>query len=140
MALMTLSVSLSCSSCSGKKTQPVFPVHGKVFFQGEPAAGALVVFHSTKHSEEGEEVPRAVVEADGSFSVTTYTARDGAPAGDYAVSITWKMKTVKPQSGKRPPKKIATNFPERYQDPKTSGLVVHVQDGSNELRPFEITD
>jgi len=85
-------------------------------------------------------MPRAVVEADGSFSITTYTAKDGAPAGDYAVSITWRRKIVKHQSGNRPPKKIATNFPERYQDPKTSGLVVHVQEDSNELRPFQLPD
>ena len=87
-----------------------------------------------------QERPRAVVEDDGSFSVSTFAAKDGAPAGDYAVSINWKSKTVKTPGRKGPAKKVPTNFPKRYENPKTSGLVVRVQEGPNELRPFDIKD
>jgi len=135
-----LIVGFGSSSCSAKKGQPVFPVHGKVFFDGEPATGALVIFHPVNHPDPEEGKPRAVVEEDGSFAVSTYAAGDGAPAGEYAVSIHWKTKTVKHPTRKGFPKKVATNFPERYQDPKTSGLVVRIQEGSNELPPFELAD
>src|SRR5437870_3229905 len=135
MALMMLIVSFACTSCSGNKSQPVFPVSGKVYFEGQPATGALVVFHSLGQSELKEAKPRAVVEEDGSFRVTTYAAKDGAPPGDYAISIAWKRKTVKNPRGKGTPRKMATNFPERYQDPKTSGLVVHIRQEANELPP-----
>jgi hypothetical protein len=140
LALALLAVSLACSSCSGAKGQPVFPVHGKVLFRGKPAAGALVVLHSMGPSTPQQERPRAVVEDDGSFSVSTFAAKDGAPAGDYAVSINWKSKTVKTPGRKGPAKKVPTNFPKRYENPKTSGLVVRVQEGPNELRPFDIKD
>jgi hypothetical protein len=140
LALTLLAVSLACSSCYGATGQPVFPVHGKVLFQGKPASGALVVLHSVAPSTPQQERPRAVVEEDGSFSVTTFAPKDGAPVGNYAVSITWKSKTVKVPGRKGPPKKVATNFPRRYENPKTSGLVVRVQEGPNELRPFDIKD
>ena len=135
-----LIVGFGSSSCSAKKGQPVFPVHGKVFFDGEPATGALVIFHPVNHHDPEEGKPRAVVEKDGSFAVTTYAAGDGAPAGEYAVSIRWKTKTVKHPTRKGFPMKVATNFPERYQDPKTSRLVVRIQEGSNELPPFDLAD
>jgi hypothetical protein len=91
-------------------------------------------------SKPEKERPRAVVEEDGSFAVSTFAAKDGAPAGDYAVSITWKSTSVKIPGRKGPPKKVPTNFPERYENPKTSGLAVRVQEGQNELRPFDIKD
>src|SRR5262249_42061318 len=92
-ALVTLGVAFSCLSCSADKGQPVFPVRGKVYFEGEPARGALVVFHPMNQSDLKTAKPRAVVEDDGSFALTTFVAKDGAPPGDYAVSIAWKKKT-----------------------------------------------
>jgi len=140
LGLTLLAVSLGCSSCSGAKGPPVFPVQGKVLFRGKPASGALVIFHPLNQPELEKGMPRAVVEDDGSFSVTTLTANDGAPAGDYAVSITWKTTSEKIPSRKGRPKRVPTNFPEKYKNPKTSGLVVRVEETQNELRPFDIKD
>jgi hypothetical protein len=141
MTLTLLTASLACCSCSGSKEEdPVFPVQGKVRFQGKPASGAVVVLHPLNRSKPAQGFPRAVVEEDGSFAVTTFTAKDGAPAGDYAVSITWDRTSVKVQGQKGHARKIPTNFPLKYADPKTSGFVVHIQEGSNELRPFDIED
>lgn len=98
-----------------------------------------MIFHPLNQPELEKGMPRAVVEDDGSFSVTTLSAKDGAPAGDYAVSITWKTTTVKIPARKRP-KRVPTNFPEKYQNPKTSGLIVRVEETENELRPFDIKD
>jgi len=138
--LTLLAVSLPCCSCSGSKEQPVFPVQGKVLFRGKPATGALVIFHPLNRPELEKGMPRAVVQDDGSFAVTTFAAKDGAPAGDYAVSITWKTTSEKIPSRKGRPKRVPTNFPEKYKNPKTSGLVVRVEETQNELRPFDIKD
>jgi hypothetical protein len=135
-----LMMCLAGLGCSGKTGPAVFPVQGQVLFKGEPAAGALVVFHPINQLEPDKGKPRATVEEDGSFKVTTYTAWDGAPAGDYAVSITWARKAVQPPGGKGHPKKVPTHFPRRYEDPNTSGLVVHIEEKANELLPFALSE
>ena len=78
---LVLLVGLGPLSCT-KNDQPLFPVHGQLFFEGEPLPRAVVVFHPL--SDPSAVKPRAVVEADGSFKVFTYTAGDGAPAGENA--------------------------------------------------------
>jgi hypothetical protein len=100
----------------------------------------VVVFHPLDRSAPEQGLPRAVVEEDGSFAVTTIKAKDGAPAGQYVVSITWDRTSVKAPGQKGHARKIPTNFPLKYADPKTSGLVVHIQEGPNELHPFDIKD
>jgi len=141
LAFTLWAVSLACSSCSGTNDPPVFPVHGKVLFKGKPASGAFVVLHSVDPSSMSQKGrPRAVVQDDGSFTVSTYGAKDGAPAGDYAVSITWKTTKVNIPARKGRPKRVPTNFPEKYKKPKTSGLVIRVEQTQNKLQPFDIKD
>jgi hypothetical protein len=137
-ALALLTVSLACCSCSGAKGEPLFPVQGKVLFRGKPASGALVVLHPLNQSKPETGLPRGVVEEDGSFAVTTITPKDGAPAGKYAVSITWDRTSVKVPGRKGHAQKIPTHFPLKYANPKTSGFVVDIQEGPNELRLFDI--
>ena len=141
-----LSVCCACCSCAGK-ARPLYPVHGRVFFEDQPMARALIVFHPLDDPDAIK--PRAHSEADGSFVTYTYAADDGAPAGDYAVTIVWKAKK-KDKSAPRPTSKqmkkaektaklagkYDADFPARYQDPNTSGLRVHVREGTNELEPF----
>jgi hypothetical protein len=69
----------------------VYLVHGQVFAKnGEPTAGAFVIFHPMDADGSDPNKPSAYVEDDGSFSLTTYKAGDGAPAGEYVVTIEWK--------------------------------------------------
>jgi hypothetical protein len=72
-------------ACSGSATHTVYPVHGEVFFNGKPAAGAAVHFHPL----EGEESTPAfaIVNEDGSFEMSTFGTNDGAEPGNYAVTI-----------------------------------------------------
>ena len=39
-------------------------------------------------------LPYGVVQADGTFSIGTYAADDGAPVGDYAVTVLWPKITI----------------------------------------------
>jgi len=113
--------------------RPTHAVHGKVFFEGTPAANAQVVFHLI--SGQGKTFTRAgdaLVEADGSFTLTTYSANDGAPVGEYAVTITNRDPPWDEQ-GKPGPNRL----PARYGRPQTSGLRAKVEEGSNEFT-FEL--
>jgi hypothetical protein len=80
--------------CGGGKP-PTQPVTGKVMFKKTtPAAGALVVFHPTDYSVEKQlgGKPFGTVKEDGTFTLTSFEADDGAPAGEYGVTIQWQKK------------------------------------------------
>jgi hypothetical protein len=67
----------------------VYPVSGQLFIRGKPAANAKIQFHSLDDVAIDHLRPHAIVEADGSYRLTTFVTGDGAPAGLYAVTVTW---------------------------------------------------
>jgi hypothetical protein len=146
-SLVVLLAALVCCSCS-KKGKPLYPVRGKVFFEGKPAIKALVIFHPLDDPDPNALRPRAEVKEDGSFEVFSYTAGDGAPAGKYAVTVIGRTKPLKsPKPGAQPKKRkgkvkpvTRIPLPARYADLKTSGLRVEVHEGENDLKPFELKD
>jgi hypothetical protein len=70
----------------------------------------------------------AMAEADGTFALSTYTANDGAPAGEYAVTVVW-WKPLVDANGKPGPNLL----PERYARPETTPLRATVKAGTNEV-------
>lgn len=86
--LCLLSLMLLSQGCTGdagtEGRSKVFPVTGKVTLSGSPVAGATVTF-----SPKGNQ-PVALGRTDdsGTYSLTTYDAKDGAAEGDYTVIIT----------------------------------------------------
>ena len=84
-------VALSLAGCGGDGKPATHPVTVTVTYKGQPAAGALVVFHPADPAREkalgGK--PFGTVKADGTLSVTTYNEGDGAPEGDYGVTVQW---------------------------------------------------
>ena len=81
----------SCSKPSGPQQKVCYPVKGKLLVGEQPAVGAMVIFHpegSTPEEWTGG-YPRARVGSDGSFELETYGDKDGAPAGEYRVLVTW---------------------------------------------------
>jgi hypothetical protein len=122
---------LSCSSAPEAKPgqKPVHPVRGKVLVNNQPAAGAFVLFIPARESPGATDPrPRATVEEDGSFAVSTYGDKDGAPAGDYVVTVTWSP------DGRDDEDKLGG----RYADRERSGLKATVKEGPNELPPFRL--
>ncbi|MDR3619651.1 MAG: hypothetical protein P4L85_09895 [Paludisphaera borealis] len=135
-ALAVVAAFAGCSEGSGSKV-PVFPVKGSVKFEGEPAAGAFVVFHPTAPAKSGEETPRstAQVQPDGTFELTTLSQADGAPAGDYAVTIRWTKLIKQGNDTAAGPNVI----PPIYDKPETTPWKVTVKDAPNQLDPYTIT-
>ena len=104
---------------------PVYPVTGKVTFQGKPAAGAQVVLNPV-HPPAGDVVaPLGVANNDGTFSITVYEPGDGAPQGEYVATVQW-FKMVGQASG-------PNILPKQYANPATSPVKLHVAD-----RPVQI--
>ena len=133
--------------CGGSTRIPVYPVNGQVLHQGEPAKGALVIFHPIDQKKDvGEKIPprpSAIVRPDGTFSLTTLKPDDGARIGDYRVSIVWFEQADRGEGG------LGRGDPEhgprakdqlkgKYAHPDNSGLTATIKSGSNNLSPFEL--
>ncbi len=124
-ALFGVLLALGCSACGGGEDQkPVFPVSGQVFVKKQPAVGALVVFTPVRDADSKlwpKGYPRGTVQKDGSFRLTTYKTDDGAPVGEYAVTVVWG----KPLPGKE---EEVDHLAGRYADPKASRIRVQVKE------------
>jgi len=125
-----------CSEGGSGLKVPVFPVKGSVEFDGEPASGAFVVFHPKTPAKPGEESPRstAQVQTDGTFEVTTASQADGAPAGDYAVTVLWTKPIKQGNDTVAGPNVI----PPIYSSPDSTPLSVTIKDAPNQIEPFKI--
>jgi hypothetical protein len=123
-----LLLALVISGCSAEERAPVHPVTGQVMFDGRPAAGALVVFHP-KDSAAGFPAPRAHVDARGNFTLGTYAAQDGAPAGEYAVTVVLEPLVKKGDEYERGKNVL----PPKYAKPRTTTLVARVAEGPNNV-------
>src|SRR5262249_55119177 len=105
---------LLSASCAQDHRKPLYPVRGQVFVQGQPARDAFVIFPPLHSTDPYPTKAFARVAADGSFRLTTYQTGDGAPAGDYAVTVWWR-KVTKAGEEKGP-----DQLHGRYRDPQTS--------------------
>jgi hypothetical protein len=108
------------------------PVSGTVHFKGKPIPGALVTLHAKTPLEENAPAPRATVGPDGKFELTTYLTRDGAPQGDYAVTVHWYKPVLK--QGELVPGPNA--LPKRYQQPQTTDVSVSIRADTAQLNPI----
>ncbi|GIW81838.1 MAG: hypothetical protein KatS3mg105_3645 [Gemmatales bacterium] len=100
-----------------------YPVTGTVYVDGVPAADANITFYRI----EGKKKTRTsdgVVEGDGSFQLSTYTAFDGAPKGEYVVVVQGNDKIA---------------IPSKFASADTSPLRATVKDGDNRFT-FTLVD
>ncbi|MBX9677721.1 MAG: hypothetical protein K2X38_03075 [Gemmataceae bacterium] len=124
-------VFVAISGCgSGKGRPPVYATEGKLSIGGKTPAGAWIVLHRTDEKQPFALKPFGKVGGDGSFSLQTFTAGDGAPAGSYAVTVTWPG----PPSKNDPD---AVEGPDqlrgKYADPKKPAAEISIHPEKNHL-------
>ncbi|WP_157368624.1 transthyretin-like family protein [Zavarzinella formosa] len=87
--MLLLGVVLFPTGCSDtKKEKPVFKVHGKLTFEGKPMAKVEIAFVAVAQDQR-EVQPRATADENGMYVLSAYRDQDGAPAGEYLVTIYW---------------------------------------------------
>ncbi len=88
--LLAAAVCVPLTGCGNDRTVTV-PVAVRVLYKGQPAAGALVVFHPIDPGAEKRigGKPFGKVKDDGTVAVTTHQEADGAPEGEYNVTVQW---------------------------------------------------
>jgi hypothetical protein len=114
----------------------VHPVRGQVLLNGKPVPQAVVTFHATGAAAGQEPAPSAQTDEQGYFRLTSYASGDGAPEGEYAVTVTWFRSYP---TGPAPDDSTTANFlPPRYANPARSQLRAVVHAGDNELPPIQV--
>lgn len=126
------------SSCGEKPplrtSPPVYPVSGQVSVQGERAIGAHVTFHRVGETNPKAITPFAIVEGDGWFRPTTIGSFDGAPAGEYVVTVTWPTVSIIGGEEVEGPDRLQG----RYATKDHPAAKVTVVEGENEFPAFEL--
>jgi len=133
-SLILLALAATLVGCEEDQARiPTHPVKGKITFNGKPTPGAMIVFHpKVQPAEPAPPKPTGYVDADGNFVINTYGGNDGAPAGEYEVTIRWP-KPVERDGELAPGPNV---LPVRYGDPKQSKIVVQVAAGQNDVPPI----
>lgn len=127
---ISLTALAAFGGCSAKKIEgrkEVYPAHGKLLINDQPAPGAMLVLHPVGGAYDAEH-PSATAAPDGSFSLSTYDGHDGAPAGEYVVTAQWYVSANKAAPGPWP-----NVLPAKYARPESSDLRVQITAGPNDL-------
>lgn len=122
----------SFAACGNQGSQlKTHEVSGKVVLGGAPVANATVIFHPNFDLGVDVSKPRGTTNDQGVFTLSTYGANDGAPEGEYEVTVE-QWTTTSPDRG--PESRLAPKFGK----PKESGLTAKVSTGKNELPAFDL--
>jgi hypothetical protein len=140
-------LAVTASSGCGKKSAPaikgtklaVFPVKGKLMIDGKPMASAAIIFNPVTEFPKGvsQMQPRATADENGDFTVTTYANGDGAPAGAYKITISWKGEEAAglTDSGRA---EIEEKAPRDFWNVRTSKIRVNVKEEPNALPTWDL--
>lgn len=127
----------------------VFPVSGKVTYDGAPLADAVVTFHN----ETANRSAFGRTDAQGEYTLSTFGENDGAVEGSNVVTITkveapagggneadiesadYDPSAVEGSESEAPPKSL---IPEKYGNRETSGLTATVIAGENPPINFDL--
>lgn len=121
-------------SCATNRRKPVYPVRGQVLFKGKPANEMFVYFRPTDPNDPEPIIAYGQVDAAGWFDLSTYTARDGAPEGDYVVTFEWPEQGGPTKEDFQGPDRLKG----RYKDAKASKFHIRVEKKPNEVGPFAL--
>ena len=127
-ALILFGCSAGCGGPADNRPL-VYHVSGTLLVGGVPAGGAHVAFLPAA----GGACPVAVTGPDGRFRLTTRAAGDGAPAGEYVVTVLWLNHGVSVDPCECPDPTIHDRLHGVYADGTKSSLRADVHAGANEI-------
>jgi len=132
--LLLLCAIFLCTGCSDDWRAETHPVTGKILVNGKPPEGAVVTLHPADEKvDKRNSMPWGVVDADGVFHLQTYEKGDGAPVGEYHVTIKWPWDVNDMSLA------MTDRLGKAYSRPEKSKWQVTIVEGGNILDPIEIT-
>lgn len=130
-ALATVALALA-AGCSDSRRPELFPAGGTLLIDGQPAANARIALHPLGVPSGSLCRPVTVAGADGTYRMTTCANGDGAPAGEYAVTVVWPDPALPVDECNEV--LLHDLLQGTYADPATTPLRVKIETGINELR------
>lgn len=125
-------ISLAGIGCSDGWQAKTYPAAGRVTINGMAPEGARVHLHPVgKKVDQRNSSPWGIVQKDGKFTLSTYQKGDGAPLGEYKVTLRWPFEPNEPDLGDR------LGF--AFTTPEKSQWQVTITTGDNELPPIQLT-
>jgi hypothetical protein len=124
---------LVIAGCS-KGRPSTYQVTGAVIYQGQPVAGATVMF-----IPKNTRPANGMTDAQGRFTLLSFQPEDGAVAGEHVVCVTkFEQDSKEPAHAMNP--KMRSVLPQKYASPLSSPLRVTVtKEGQNDFR-LELKD
>jgi hypothetical protein len=126
-----IAVIAAASGCGGAVR--VYPVHGKVMFEGRPLKGGGSIAFVPLTNQPGKAAGGEIAE-DGTYRLTTYTQGDGSMIGEFRVVIhqVVEREPERTPDGKRAPRNVpavppADRIPAIYFDAQKSPLTAKVE-------------
>lgn len=133
LAATLLAVALA--GCSREGRPKTSPVSGKAVVNGKAVEGLSLTFHPL--DQPNNTVPgTARTRADGSFEVTSFLPGDGAPPGEYVVTVTWPDRYATNPGGQEYP--VGDRLGGAYSRKDGTPLKVTIREGENRLDPFDL--
>jgi len=127
------------AGCGSSDRKPVFATEGRILFDGKPIPHALVTLHPLDASDHASPRPHGSVTKDGNFVLTTYDAGDGAPAGEYGVTVEWWLTNATARTGEGHSPPPTNRLPGRYAKVETSKLRVRIDERANQLPLIQLS-
>jgi hypothetical protein len=133
--LLVVVLLVAAAGCGRSDTVRVHPVAGRIEVNDRPAGNVHIAFLPLDCSSSS--VSSGVSRPDGTFTLTTFKAGDGAPAGEYVVTVFWQNEAMPLDECLCPDRAAHDRLYGLYGDARTSELRATVQPGTNEitLRP-----
>lgn len=129
---------LFAAGCNGGKDK-LYPVRGKLMFKNEPMAGAIVYFHLEGSRDVNKQVPYGTADANGEFQLMTYPAGEGAPAGEYVVTIIWPGKATGGRETGGRSEEAPDRLNKKYATPGPQSPKVTVRPEPNQLQTINLS-
>ena len=127
---------LTLPACGGSDFHKVYPVTGKILVNGQPAGDCLIYLNRTFDDDHPRRVtPYALTNENGEFQITSYITNDGAPEGEYVVTIEWRDRVGMSQALDGPDQ-LGGAYAKADKTKALKGFVVQVGKQPLELPPF----
>jgi hypothetical protein len=114
--------------CGRGERLTVYPVQGKVLVVGIPAGNASVFFYPCDPTQQ--RISTATTASDGTFWLTTFVSGDGAPEGEYDVTVVWPDYSIPRDECADP---LHDRLKLRYADRKKTELHATIRPRKNEV-------
>jgi len=124
-------VLVGCGSEGRPKTAPV---SGRAVVNGKAVEGLSLAFHPI-NQPNNTVAGTARTRADGAFEVTSFLPSDGAPPGEYAVTVIWPDRYVT-EGGQEYP--VGDRLNGAYAKKDSTPLKVTIREGENRLDTFDL--